>query len=177
LELQVQQLADLLKEARYTAFGLEYNFQDLLMADDPVQAFEKAVPATDYNGIYERWWSKSHLEDAPDVCWPGVTPYYALSSGTSQASSKYIPVTEDLLRGMKKATRRLFFDLTNFGIPANNYTRQVMVIGSTTHLQRQGNHWQGDLSGISRVKSPVCHGALLPAWPSYFRYSGVGRAH
>ena len=95
LELQSQQLLDLLKEARYTAFGLEYNFQDLMMADDPVQAFKKAVPATDYNGIYERWWSKSHLEDAPDVCWPGVTPYYALSSGTSQASSKYIPVTED----------------------------------------------------------------------------------
>ena len=173
LELQAQQLMDLLKEARYTAFGLEYNFQDLMMADDPVQAFKKAVPATDYNGIYERWWSKAHLEDAPDVCWPGVTPYYALSSGTSQASSKYIPVTEDLLRGMKKATRRLFFDLTNFGIPSNNYTRQVMVIGSTTQLQRQGNHWQGDLSGIlglnrpfvmERFYRPGRHISDIPEW-------------
>ncbi len=34
----------------------------------------------------------------PDVTWPGKIKYYALSSGTSEAASKYIPVTKDLLR-------------------------------------------------------------------------------
>ncbi|MBL7829205.1 MAG: GH3 auxin-responsive promoter family protein [Saprospiraceae bacterium] len=154
VELQYQQLMELLREARYTAFGLEYGFHELMWADDPIEAFKKAVPATDYNGIYEKWWSKSHLEDASDVCWPGVVPYYALSSGTSQSASKYIPITEDLLRGMKKVSRRLFFDLTNYGIPASQYTKQMLMIGSSTQLQRQGNHWFGDLSGILGLNRP-----------------------
>ena len=153
-ELQQQQLLELMREARHTAFGLEYGFQDIMMADDPIAMFKKTVPATDYDGIYERWWSKAHLEDAPDVCWPGVVPYYALSSGTSQTASKFIPVTEDLLRGMKRGSRRLFFDLNNYGIPASQYTKQMLMIGSCTHLQRQGNHWWGDLSGIMGLNRP-----------------------
>jgi hypothetical protein len=153
-ELQQQQLLELLREARHTAFGLEYGFHDIMMDDDPIGAFKKMVPATDYNGIYERWWSKAHLEDAPDVCWPGVVPYYALSSGTSQTASKYIPLTEDLLRGMKRGSRRLFFDLNNYGIPASQYTKQMLMIGSCTQLQRQGNHWWGDLSGIMGLNRP-----------------------
>jgi hypothetical protein len=153
-ELQQQQLLELLREARYTAFGLEHNFYDIFMSDDPIKAFKEAVPATDYNGIYEKWWSKAHLEDAPDVCWPGVVPYYALSSGTSQTASKYIPVTEDLLRGMKRGSRRLFYDLTNYGIPGSQYTKHMLMIGSCTQLQRQGNHWWGDLSGIMGLNRP-----------------------
>ena len=153
-QLQEQQLLELLREARFTAFGLEYEFHELMAASDPIAEFKKAVPATDYNGIYERWWSRSHLEDAPDICWPGVVPYYALSSGTSQATSKYIPVTEDLLRGMKRGSRRMFFDLSNFGIPASQYTKQMLMIGSCTQLQRQGNHWWGDLSGIMGLNRP-----------------------
>lgn len=155
IELQEQQLLELLREARFTAFGLEYGFHEIMFAEDPVAEFKRLVPATDYNGLYEKWWSKAHLEDAPDVCWPGVVPYYALSSGTSQAASKYIPVTEDLLRGMKKGSRRLFFDLTNFGIPASQYTKQMLMIGSCTQLQRQGNHWWGDLSGIMGLNRPL----------------------
>lgn len=153
-ELQEQQLLELLREARFTAFGLEYGFHEIMMADDPIAMFKKVVPATDYDGIYDRWWSKAHLEDAPDVCWPGVVPYYALSSGTSQAASKYIPITEDLLRGMKRGFRRLFFDLNNYDIPASQYTKQMLMIGACTQLERQGNHWEGDFSGIIGLNRP-----------------------
>lgn len=153
-ELQGQQLLELLREARHTTFGLEYDFHKIMMADDPIGAFKKAVPATDYNGIYERWWSKSHLEDAPDVCWPGVVPFYALLDGTAQTASKYIPVTEGLIRGIKRGSRRLFFGLSNYEIPASDYTKQLLMIGSCTQLQRQGNHWLGNLSGIMRLNLP-----------------------
>ena len=32
------------------------------------------------------------------MAWPGKIKYYALSSGTSESASKYIPVTRELLR-------------------------------------------------------------------------------
>jgi hypothetical protein len=47
--------------------------------------------------VYDEWWKKT-LEGVPDVAWPGKIKYYALSSGTSEAASKYIPVTKEMLR-------------------------------------------------------------------------------
>jgi hypothetical protein len=172
-ELQNQQLRDLLREARYTEFGLEYDFEGLLEENDLQTAFKQAVPATNYQDLYDRWWSKAHLHDEPDVCWPGVVPYYALSSGTSQASTKYIPLTEDMLRGMKRGSRRLFYDMDNFGLPAEQYTKQMLMVGSCTQQKRVGYHWEGDLSGIMGLNRPAImarsyrpgrHITELPDW-------------
>jgi len=60
--------------------------------------FQEMVPIYDYNKIYTEWWYKT-LQGKQDICWPGKIKYYALSSGTSEAASKYIPITGDLLRG------------------------------------------------------------------------------
>ncbi len=154
-QLQEQQLRDLLWEARHTAIGLEYNFKDILRADNVQPAFKKAVPVMDYQALYDRWWSRAHLEDEPDVCWPGLVPYFALSSGTSQAATKYLPLTEDLLRGMKRGSRRLFYDMAKFyGLAPEHYTKQMLMVGSCTQQKRVGYHWEGDLSGIMGMNRP-----------------------
>lgn len=152
---QYKQLLLLLQKAKQTSFGRYHGFQDALLSDDPMSAFLQQTPATDYQGIYDRWWSKAHLADQPDVCWPGVIPYYALSSGTSQSSTKYIPVTEDMLRDMKRGSRRLFFDITKFGLPARQFTKQMLMVGSCTMPRREGLHWSGDLSGIIGLNRPL----------------------
>ena len=87
----------LLKKARFTEFGQQYRFDEILLSKHPGKKFQELVPVHDYNKIYEEWWKKT-LDGVPDVTWPGKIKYYALSSGTSEAASKYIPVTKDLLR-------------------------------------------------------------------------------
>lgn len=154
-DLQSKQLSLLLQKAQGTAFGRYHGFQEALHAANPLEAFCRQTPATDYQGIYDRWWSKAHLEDQPDVCWPGIIPYYALSSGTSQSSTKYIPVTEDMLRDMKRGSRRLFFDITKFGLSARQFTTQMLMVGSCTLPRREGLHWSGDLSGIIGLNRPL----------------------
>ena len=154
-DLQLKQLLALLQKAKHTAFGRYHGFSEVLLSYDTIGAFRHQVPATDYQGIYDRWWSKAHLADEPDVCWPGVIPYYALSSGTSQSATKYIPVTEDMLRGMKRGSRRLFFDITKFGIKSKQFTTQMLMIGSCTMPKREGLHWYGDLSGIIGLNRPL----------------------
>jgi hypothetical protein len=72
-------------------------FDDILFGRDVREAFQELVPVHDYNKIYNRWWKKT-LDGVPDVTWPGKIKYYALSSGTSEAASKYIPITRDMLR-------------------------------------------------------------------------------
>jgi hypothetical protein len=172
-DLQFHQLLTLLQKAKHTAFGRYHGFQEALHSDNPLVAFRRQVPATDYQGIYDRWWSKAHLEDQPDVCWPGIIPYYALSSGTSQSATKYIPVTEDMLRDMKRGSRRLFFDITRFGLSSPQFTKQMLMVGSCTMPKREGQHWTGDLSGIiglnrpfwmERSYRPGRHITDLPEW-------------
>jgi len=153
-EQQHLQLRNLLRKAKNTAFGRYYGFQNLLTAHNLSRSFRNHVPAADYNTLYERWWSQAHLCDTPNVCWPGLTPYYALSSGTSQAATKYIPITEDMLQVMKRGARRMFFDLTRFGLPAAQYTKQMLMVGSCTMPRTEGRHLTGDLSGILGKSRP-----------------------
>src|SRR5690348_10099723 len=94
---QLRVLKKLLKKACFTEFGQQYRFDEILLSKDPARKFQELVPVHDYNRIYNNWWKKT-LEGIPDVAWPGKIRYYALSSGTSEAASKYIPVTKELLR-------------------------------------------------------------------------------
>ena len=84
---QIKVLKKLLKKARFTEFGQRYRFDDVLMSNHPGKKFQQNVPTFDYNKIYDAWWYKAK-EGSPDVCWPGVIKYFALSSGTSDATSK-----------------------------------------------------------------------------------------
>ncbi len=91
---QLRVLKKLLKKARFTELGQEYRFDEILFSKNPAKRFQELVPVHDYNKIYERWWKKT-LEGVPDVTWPGKIKYYALSSGTSEAASKYIPLQKN----------------------------------------------------------------------------------
>src|SRR5947208_1751402 len=94
---QIRVLNKLLRKARFTEFGQLYRFDEILFTKSPAKKFQELVQVHDYNKIYSEWWKKT-LDGIPDVAWPGKIKYYALSSGTSEASSKYIPVTKEMLR-------------------------------------------------------------------------------
>ena len=166
---QHRQLAALLHQARATAFGRYYGFREILRSEDVLRAFQRQVPATDYHGLYDRWWSQAHLSDTPDVCWPGTVPYFALSSGTSQASTKYVPVTDDMLHVMKRGARQLFGDMSRLALPARHLTRKMLMVGSCTQLRQERQHWTGDLSGII--------GLNRPRWMEYYYCPGRKISH
>lgn len=175
---QRQQLLRLLREAQQTQFGRFHDFAHLTRLDDPIVDFQRQVPATDYHGLYDRWWHKAHLHDTPDVCWPGVIPYYALSSGTSQAASKFIPLTEAMLRQIRRGSQRMFFDvMTKYHQQPGQFRRQMLMVGSCTSPQREGLHHSGDLSGILGLNRPGWlehyyrpgrHITDLPDWDARF---------
>ena len=89
----------LLHKARFTEFGQQYRFDEIVLQENP----GKKIPGTGSSYSITIKFMKpggiEHLKAYPDVCWPGKIKYYALSSGTSEAASKYIPVTNDLLKG------------------------------------------------------------------------------
>jgi len=120
---------------------------------DVVAAFRKSVPIYDYNSIFKKWWYRS-LHGEPYVCWPGKVKYFALSSGTSEASSKYIPVTSDMLRAIKKTSIRQIISLAQYDFPPEFFEKGILMLGGSTHLQFNGTYYEGDLSGITTGNIP-----------------------
>ncbi len=153
--MQLKVLKMLLKKARFTEFGQKYRFDEILLSNNPTEGFQKLVPTYNYNKIHKDWWHKT-LEGVPDVCWPGKVKYYALSSGTSESASKYIPITNDMLKGNKSAMIKQLLGLRNYdGLPVKSLSKGWLTLGGSTELEKySAGYYAGDLSGITAKKSP-----------------------
>jgi len=151
--IQTRTLRRLLSRAEYTAFGEQYNFSKLLNEKDLVKAFQNAVPTHDYNKIFRRWWYRS-LNGEPFICWPGKVKYFALSSGTSEASSKQIPVTKDMIRAIRRASLKQILAQSHYNLPKEHFERGILMLGGSTHLNFNGTYFEGDLSGITASNIP-----------------------
>lgn len=146
-------LRHLLYKARKTAFGEHYHFRQLLKEADVVDAFRKRVPLFDYDTLYDTWW-KRMLAGEPNVCWPGLVEYFALSSGTSGGPTKYIPISQEMIRSMRRTNTRIFAGSTQLGLNADFYDTEMMAIGSTIELREHGPVYVGDISGINARHIP-----------------------
>ncbi|MCB0549339.1 MAG: GH3 auxin-responsive promoter family protein [Phaeodactylibacter sp.] len=154
LQLQQRTLLSLLKRAEKTAFGQHYGFEQILKAADPASVFQELVPMHDYNRMFDEWWRRTLAGEA-DVSWRGPVKYFALSSGTSEAASKYIPVTAEMQRSMRQAALRMFSCLPKYNFPPSFYTKEWLMIGGSAALQDLGHCYAGDLSGINASKPPM----------------------
>jgi hypothetical protein len=153
--LQMKELKRLLRKAKDTEFGRNFNFEEILNSKHPGKKFQELVPIFDYNKIFNEWWSKT-LEGKGDVTWPGNYSFYALSSGTSEASSKYIPITKDMLKSHKISMAKQYLSLIGYkNLPLNAVGKSMLMIGGTTDLQESPHGWKaGDLSGILAKTKP-----------------------
>lgn len=151
---QMRVLKKLLAKARFTEFGQHFRFDEILMQKQLEKKFQELVPIYNYNIIYKDWWHKT-LEGKPDVCWPGKIKYYALSSGTSESSSKYIPITNDMLSGNRIVMIKQMLTLRNYqDIPVRSIGKGWLMIGGSTALQKNAGYYAGDLSGITAKRVP-----------------------
>jgi len=167
---QAKVLKRLLSRARNTAFGEHFDFGILVDQPDFMELFRTRVPVHDYNAMFKNWWYRS-LNGEPWVTWPGRVKYFALTSGTSEASSKHIPVTPDMLRAIQRASLRQLITTTKYDFPDEFYEKGILMIGGSTHLQYNGTYYQGDLSGITAKN--------IPFWFQHFYKPGrlISREH
>lgn len=150
---QKEVLHKLVFKSRNTKLGKYYDFESMLKSNRLSDAFQNNVPVHDYQKMYDRWWQHS-LDGESNVAWPGVVKYFALSSGTSGCSSKYIPVTRDMQRVMSRAARRTLQGTMKYDIDDRTLLRKWLIIGGSASLSKVNNSWVGDLSGINSQKAP-----------------------
>ena len=84
-EVQEELLFDLLEEAKDTEIGKTYDFSSIKSYKD----FAERIPIStyeDYEGLIER-----SRRGESNIFWPKPIKWFAKSSGTTNAKSKYIP--------------------------------------------------------------------------------------
>jgi hypothetical protein len=157
-ELQIETLISLLKKAKRTDLGIAYHFKKISSQPDLINSFQENVPIVTYNQFYEQWLHKT-LQGSKNVIWPGKMRFFALSSGTTGAPSKQIPISKQMIRSFQKTSIKQIGTLSQLPLDDEFYQKQVLIIGGSTLLEEKEHFFQGDLSGIlkkhtKKVASP-----------------------
>jgi hypothetical protein len=147
---QEAELLRLVARAKKTRFGRDHAFD----AIDGVQSFQARVPMRRYEDFRRDYW-QADFPLLRDVTWPGLVPYFALSSGTTSDVQKYIPVS----RAMLRSNARAMLDLLCFHVHARPHSRLLagrnFMLGGSSDLQEPAPGVRaGDLSGIAAAEVP-----------------------
>jgi len=151
--LQEETLRKLLHKARDTEFGRDHGFASMLHSPEFLREFQRKVPIYDYERLFEAYWNRL-LKGHADVTWPGKVKYFGLTSGTSNDSSKRVPVTRDMIRAIRRTGIRQLLSLAEFDLPPNFFEKSVLMLGGSTSLVKIEKYFEGDLSGILASKLP-----------------------
>ncbi|MBI1221915.1 MAG: GH3 auxin-responsive promoter [Bacteroidetes bacterium] len=151
-DVQTAVLRKLIEKAQDTEFGKAHGFRDLYYSQNIAEDYARLVPLGNYSTMHP-WWQRAY-EGEENVTWPGKTTHFALSSGTSEGASKYIPVTRDMLKQIKRTSAKQILAIARSNLPKEFITKHSLMVGGSTDLQFNGISYSGDLSGITTSNLP-----------------------
>lgn len=149
-EAQRAQLATLLRRAAGTRFGRDHGFDAIRSPAD----FKTAVPLRGYDEFWRLYWRDAFPRLA-GATWPDPIRFFAVTSGTTGDVTKYIPVSDAMVRSNRKAA----LDLLVHHVVNRPRTKlfgglNFMLGGSTDLVERAPGIQSGDLSGIALKTIP-----------------------
>ncbi len=143
-DIQQRTLLRLVRLANSTKFGREHDFGRIRSVAD----YQRRVPLRDYDAFWQTYWQPAYPRLC-DVTWPGLIPYLALSSGTTSGTTKYVPVSRDMLASNRRAA------LTTLALFLASHPRtplfqgRFFFLGGCTDLAAPADGVRmGDLSAI-----------------------------
>ncbi len=142
-DVQRELLFGLLQRSKYTELGKKYGFESIKTYED----FSSRVPVNKYEDIeslIER--SRSGHER---IFWDTPIKWFAKSSGTTNAKSKFIPVSQDALEECHyKASKDLLCLYLNNNENSQLFTGKGLRLGGSKELYKNNGTVFGDLSAI-----------------------------
>lgn len=157
--MQRRMLTRLLRRGAQTDFGRAHDFAAIRTVED----YHRRVPLRTYEAFWREWWGPS-FPHVGGTTWPGRIRYFANSSGTTQAATKRIPLSDAMLRANAGAA----LDVLAWHFAARPDSRILrglnVFLGGTTALEELAPGIRaGDLSGIVAVETPFwARGRALP---------------
>jgi hypothetical protein len=142
-EVQSELLFSLLKFAKDTEVGRQYDFASIKSYEE----FNKRVPIVNYEDIQSQIERSRRGEQ--NIFWPRPIKWFAKSSGTTNAKSKFIPVSNDSLEDCHyAASKDLLCMYLNNNENSQLFTGKSLRLGGSKELYKENGTVFGDLSAI-----------------------------
>ena len=142
-EVQNELLKDLISKARNTEFGKRYHFNEI----NSYEKFRERVPIQNYED-YQPDIERSR-QGENNILWPTPIRWFAKSSGTTSAKSKFIPVSQDSLEECHYAAGKdLLCIYLNNNPQSQMFTGKSLRLGGSKELYQENGTSYGDLSAI-----------------------------
>ncbi|GGG43926.1 GH3 auxin-responsive promoter family protein [Epilithonimonas arachidiradicis] len=170
VETQEGLLFSQLFHAEETEYGQKYGFSTIANYKD----FQRKVPIVCYED-FEPYIERAR-QGHKDVFWPGVIKQFAKSSGTTNAKSKYIPITTESLEDCHyKAGKDMVALYVNNHPESELFQHKNLRLGGSAEIYRDFNTKFGDLSAIlienlpfwvEIINTPSKKTSLMSEWES-----------
>jgi len=162
-DVQDEVLKKLIGFARYTDFGQKYAFDDLISYED----FKRRVPVHTYEQMFPYIDRLMHGEQ--NVLWPTETKWFAKSSGTTNARSKFIPVSPEALEDCHyKGGKDLYSMFINNYPDTKIFSGKGLGVGGSYRINEfdptSSSHY-GDVSAVIMQN--------LPPWAEFIRTPSI----
>jgi hypothetical protein len=158
-EVQEELVRKLIKTARKTAFGRQYRFENI----ETAQEFKERVPVSAYEDMYP--YIDRLLKGEQNVLWPSEIKWFAKSSGTTNARSKFIPVSQEALDDCHlKAGKDMISVYVNNYPDTKIFTGKGLAVGGSQQINQfdtNSNSHYGDVSAVIMKN--------LPLWAQFIR--------
>lgn len=142
-EVQNELLLSLLDFAKDTEIGKKYDFASI----KNYRTFAERIPIKNYDGwqdVIERT-----MKGETNLFWPTPIKWFAKSSGTTRAKSKFIPVSDQSLEECHyAASKDLLCMYLNNNENSQMFTGKSLRLGGSKELYRENGTVFGDLSAI-----------------------------
>lgn len=154
VDVQTELLLRLVQTAKKTEFGQQYDFNAITSYKD----FSKKVPIQKYESIeplIERC-----RKGEQNLFWPSQIKWFAKSSGTTNAKSKFIPVSNEALEYCHmKAGKDMLCLYINNNPNTELFSGKGLKLGGSSDIHEDNKSYFGDLSAILTEN--------LPFWADY----------
>ena len=142
-EVQNELLMNLLNEAKNTEIGIKYNFSSIKSYSE----FSARVPISSYES-YHKLIERSRKGEQ-NIFWPRPIKWFAKSSGTTNAKSKFIPVSNASLEDCHyAASKDLLCIYLNNNPESELFNGKNLRLGGSKELYEKNGTFFGDLSAI-----------------------------
>lgn len=170
-EVQHELLEGLVKKATKTEYGKKYGFDTI----ENYEHFKSKVPIVTYEDLFP--YIDRLMKGEENILWPSEIRWFAKSSGTTNARSKFIPVSNEALEDCHyKGGKDLLSIYFNNYPEAKMFSGKGLVIGGSHQINQfdeNSKSYYGDVSAVllknlpwwaQMVRTPSLDIALMDEW-------------
>ncbi len=149
-EVQEELLFSLMKSAEATQIGKKYDFSSI----KNYTTFSERLPIATYEDLEPL--IELTRKGEQNVFWPSHIKWFAKSSGTTNAKSKFIPVSAEALENCHyKASKDLLCLYLTNNENSELFVGKSLRLGGSKQLYEDNNTFFGDLSAILIDNMPI----------------------